>query len=60
MRLGVAAALSSCLLAGCHPPPVNLLGVGLGYLLGRWEATRVEVVITERTCYQDGVQIPCP
>jgi hypothetical protein len=56
----VAAALSSCLLAGCHPPPVNLLGVGLGYLLGRWEATRVEVVITERTCYQDGVQIPCP
>ncbi len=56
MAVGVGAFLP----IGCDLPSSHLTTFGLGYLFGRWEATRVEIVTTERTCYQEGVQIPCP
>ncbi len=40
--------------------PTHLLSFEAGYALGRWEATRIEITITERICYADGVQIACP
>lgn len=46
--------------AGCDPLRAPLATFAAGYLLGRWEATRVEVVTVERICYQDGVRIACP
>jgi hypothetical protein len=60
MAVCLAAGVCACLSAGCDLRPANTVSFGLGYALGWWQATRVELVTTERTCYQNGVQIPCP
>lgn len=56
----LAAGASACLSTGCDLQPTQVATFGLGYLFGRWEATRVEYVTVERICYQDGVQVACP
>ena len=48
------------LCAGCDPLNTHAAAFGAGYLLGRWEATRVEIVNTQRICFQNGVQVACP
>ena len=57
--VGLAIAGLAGLCAGCDPLNSHLSAFGAGYLLGRWEATRVEVVRTVRVCYQNDVQVPC-
>lgn len=54
----IAGALGLC--AGCDPVQSHLAAFGAGYVVGRWESTRVEVVSTQRICYQNGVRVPCP
>jgi len=60
MVICLAVGMSACLSTGCDLPSTEVASFGVGYILGRWEATRVERVTIERTCYQDSVQIPCP
>lgn len=48
------------LCAGCDPINSHVAAFGAGYLVGRWETTRVEIVSTQRVCYQNGVRVPCP
>jgi hypothetical protein len=36
-----------------------LAGLG-GFALGRLSFTGLQITTTERVCFQDGVQIPCP
>lgn len=60
MAIGLAAVVATYLPFGCDTPPAQVASFGLGYLVGRWEATRVERVTTERSCYQDGVPVACP
>jgi hypothetical protein len=60
MVIALAAGVSVCLSTGCDLRTPQVASFGLGYFLGRWEATRVELVTTEHTCYQDGARVPCP
>lgn len=60
MVICLAAGVSATLSSGCDLRRAHVASFGFGYLFGWWEATRVELVTTERICYQDGVQIPCP
>ena len=51
---------TAALCTGCDPFGSHAAAFSAGYLLGRWEATRVEIVRTERVCLQNDIQVPCP
>ena len=66
-RRGLKAALAGLLITGaaalctgCDPLNTHAAAFSVGYLVGRWEATRVEIVNTQRICYQNNVRVPCP
>lgn len=58
VTLLLAGTLAVC--TGCDLLQTHAAAFSAGYLTGRWEASRVVVIQTERICYQNGVQIQCP
>lgn len=59
LALGLAVVLVLLTCTGCDPLSF-FAGFNSGFLAGRLSVGAVEVRTVERTCWQNGVQVPCP